>query len=97
MHTASIRVRCPALSPANCTGSLRLLTAKRVTLGRAHFDLAPGGSSSLRVKLARRTPRLADSKGRLMVLALASTGPVGKIARSSRHLTLELRPAIRRS
>jgi Ca2+-binding RTX toxin-like protein len=101
--TASIRVRCPALSPGDCTGSLRLRTAKAVRigrhevmlqLGRAQYDLAPGSSSTLRVKLAARTERLVNRKGRLRVLALASTGPAGKIARSSRHLTLALRASI---
>jgi Ca2+-binding RTX toxin-like protein len=99
-RTASITVRCPALSPVNCAGSLRLRTAKPVTtrrhkvmlqLGRTHYDLAPGSSSTLRLTLIARTGRLADRKGRLKVLALASTGPAGKIARSSRHLTLKLR------
>jgi hypothetical protein len=93
----TIRVSCPAISPGNCTGSLTLRTAKTVRiarhklvlrLGRVHYDLAPGSSSLLRVKLAARTRRLADRKGRLNVLALASTGPAGDIAHSSRHLTL---------
>jgi Ca2+-binding RTX toxin-like protein len=96
-HAATIRVSCPAISPGNCTGSLTLRTAKTVRiarhklvrrLGRVHYDLARGSSSLLRVKLAARTRRLADRKGRLNVLALASTGPAGDIAHSSRHLTL---------
>ena len=40
--------------------------------------------------------RLADSKGRLKVLAVASTGPSGKIARSSRRLTLALGTATKK-
>jgi hypothetical protein len=63
-------------------------------LGRVHYDLAPGSSSLLRVKLAARTRRLADRKGRLNVLALASTGPAGDIVHSSRYLTLALRSTI---
>ena len=103
-HAATIRVSCPAISPGNCTGSLTLRTARTVRiarhklalrLGRVHYDLAPGSSSLLRVKLAARTRRLADRKGRLNVLALASTGPAGDIARSSRDLTLACAPRSR--
>ena len=104
-HAASIGVRCPAISSGNCTGSLTLRTAKTVRiarhklvlrLGRVHYDLAPGSSSLLRVKLAARTRRLADRKGLLNVLGLASTGPADDIAHSSRPLTLALRSTIKR-
>ena len=94
--TASIKVSCPAISPGNCTGSLTVRTAKRVKLaglnvalqlGRARYDLAPGASKSLKVGLAKGSSRLADRKGRLAVLATASTGPQGKIAQSSRRIS----------
>jgi Ca2+-binding RTX toxin-like protein len=96
---ASIRVSCPITSPGNCTGSLALRTAKRIRvagltvvlqLGSARYDIAPGASRTLKVKLANGSRRLADRKGHLKVVALASTGPSGKIAQSSRHLTLAL-------
>ena len=42
------------------------------------------------MKLAKGSQRLADRKGRLKVRAVASTGASGKIAQSSRRLTLAL-------
>jgi hypothetical protein len=96
---ASIKVRCPATSVGNCTGSVALRTAKGVRfgglravleLGSARYDLAPGASKTLKVKLARGIRRVADRNGRLKVRAVASTGPSGKAAQSSRRLTLAL-------
>ncbi|HET7048217.1 MAG TPA: calcium-binding protein [Solirubrobacteraceae bacterium] len=104
--TAPIRVSCPAVSPDNCTGSLRLLTAQGVRLaghnvvvqlGSARYNLAPGISTTVRVKLARGSRNLASRKGHLKVVAVASTGPSGKIATSSRHLTLALGTATKRN
>ena len=104
--TASIKVSCPASSAGNCTGSLAVRTANRVKLaglkaalrlGSARYDIAAGASRTLKVKLAKGSRRLADDKGRLKVLAVASTGPAGKIARSSRRLTLTLGTATKRS
>jgi hypothetical protein len=40
------------------------------------------------VKLVKGSQRIADRDGRIKVRAVASTGPAGKIALSSRHLTL---------
>jgi Ca2+-binding RTX toxin-like protein len=96
-RTAPIRVSCPADSPAHCTGSLALLTAKPVKLGglsavlqlgSVRYDIAPGVSSTLNVRLANGSQRLADKKGRLHVVARAATGNSGNIATSSRRLTL---------
>jgi Ca2+-binding RTX toxin-like protein len=96
---AAIKVSCPAISPANCTGSLAVRTANGVKLaglkavlqlGSARYNIAPGASRTLKVKLAKGSRRLADRKGHLEVLAVASTGPQGKIAQSSRRLTLAL-------
>jgi hypothetical protein len=98
-RTASIKVSCPAISPGNCTGSLAVRTAKGVKLaglkvvlrlGSARYDIAPGASRTLKVKLVSGIQRVADSKGRLKVLAVASTGRSGKIAQSSQRLTLAL-------
>jgi Ca2+-binding RTX toxin-like protein len=95
--TASIEVRCPADSPRNCAGSLAVRTAKRVEfkgvnvtlqLGHARYHLAPGASKTLQVGLAKGSRGLADRRGGLTVLATASTGPQGKIARSSRRFDL---------
>jgi len=96
---ASIRVSCPASSPGNCTGSLALRTAKGVKLGglrvvlqlgNARYNIAHGRSTTVRVKLANGSRRLADSKGHIRVLAVASTGPSGNIAQTSKRLTLAL-------
>jgi Ca2+-binding RTX toxin-like protein len=96
---ASIRVSSPATAPGNSTGSLAVRTAKPVRLaglkvtlqlGSARFNLAPGASKTLKVKLAKGTQRLAGRKGQLKALAVASTGPSGQIAQSSRRLTLAL-------
>ena len=87
--TASIKLSCPAISPGNCTGSLAVRTAQRVKLaglkvtlqlGSARYNIAPGASKTLKVKLAKGSQRLAGRNGRLKVLAVASTGRSGKIA-----------------
>ena len=103
---ASFRVSCPAGSAVNCTGSLALRTATSVKLGRlkvvvqigtARYDVAPGASKTVKVKLARGVEHLADRKGHLKVVAVASTGPAGKVASSSRRATLALgKPAAAR-
>jgi hypothetical protein len=102
---ASIKVSCPAISADSCTGSLAVRTAKGVKLaglkfvvqlGSARYDLAPGASKTLRVKLAKGAQRLADKKGHLAVRVIASTGASGKTASSSRRLTLALGTAAKR-
>jgi Ca2+-binding RTX toxin-like protein len=97
--TASIKISCPAISPTNCTGSLTVRTAKPVKLaglkvvlqlGSTRYDLAPGRSNTLKVKIAHGSRRLADRHGHLKARAVASTGPAGQIAQSSRRMTLAL-------
>ncbi len=104
--TASFKLSCPAGSPGNCTGSLAVRTAQRVKLaglkvtlrlGNARYTIAPGSSKTLKVKLANGSQRLGGSNGRFRVLAIASTGRSGKIAQSSRRLTLTLGTATKRS
>ena len=98
-RTAAIKLSCPTIASDNCFGALDVLTARGVKLaglkavlqlGSGRYNIAPGASSTLRVKLAKGTARLADRSGRLKVRAVASTGPSGKIAQSSRRLTLAL-------
>ncbi|HEY1593804.1 MAG TPA: calcium-binding protein [Thermoleophilaceae bacterium] len=95
----SVRVSCPANSSGNCTGSLALLTARHVRigglsvvlqLGSARYDVAAGTTATVRVKVARGIERLADRKGRVAVVAVASTGDSGRIASSSARATLAL-------
>jgi Ca2+-binding RTX toxin-like protein len=97
--TASIKLGCAAVASGNCSGSLALRTAKRVKLaglkvtlqlGSARYEIAPGASKTLKVKLANGSRRLAGSNGRLSALAIASTGPSSQVAQSSRRLTLAL-------
>ena len=95
--TASIKLTCPAGASGNCTGSLALRTAEPVKLGgvkavlqlgTARYTIAPGAAQTVKVKLVKGSKSLADRHGRIKVRAVATTGPAGKIALSSRHLTL---------
>jgi Ca2+-binding RTX toxin-like protein len=95
----SVAVTCPANSPGTCTGTLDLLTARSVKigglkavlrLGSARYSVAPGTTKTVKVRLARGAQRLADRKGHLKVLAIATTGPAGKAASSSKGVTLAL-------
>ena len=96
---ASIKVSAPAGASGSSTGSLTVRTAKAVRragltatlqLGSARYSVAPGASSTIKVKLPKGANRLADRKGRLKVRAVASTGPSGNTATSSKRLTLKL-------
>ena len=102
---APIKISCPAASPGNCTGSLEVRTANNVRfhglravleLGSARYNLAPGGTTTLKVKLAQGIRNLTDRKGHLKALVVASTGPSGKIAQSTQRVTLALGKAKKR-
>ena len=95
--TASIKVTCPVGASGNCTGSLALRTAEPVKLagvrailqlGTARYTIASGAAKTLKVELVKGTKSLANRNGLIKVRAVASTGPAGKIALSSRRLTL---------
>ena len=97
--TASIKVTCPAISAGNCTGSLAVRTARSVKLaglkavlqlGGARYDIAPGASRTVRVKLAKGSRRAADNKGRIKARVVAATGSADRVATSSQRLTLAL-------
>jgi Ca2+-binding RTX toxin-like protein len=103
--TVSIRVSCPASSPRNCTGTLTLHTARGATaagrtvalqLGSTRYNVAPGVSKTLKVKLAHNGRRLADRRGHLKVLAVSSTGRSGKVAQNSQRITLAIGAATKR-
>jgi Ca2+-binding RTX toxin-like protein len=96
---APIEVSCPVASPSNCAGSLVVRTTNnfrfhglRATLefGSARYKLAPGATTTLKVRLATGIQHLGDRKGHLKVEVVASTGPSGKIAQSSQRATLAL-------
>src|SRR5215204_1756373 len=102
---ASIKVSAPAGASGNSTGTLTVRTAKAVRLaglkvtlqlGSKRYNIAPGASKTLKVKLAKGSRRLADNKHQLKVVAVAATGPSGQIAQSSRRLTLALGTATER-
>jgi len=103
--SASIKLSCPVASSGNCAGSLTVRTASSVKLagvkvvvqlGSARYNIAPGASKTLKVRLGRGSGRLADRKGHLKVLAVASTGASGSIAQSSQRLTLAFGTATQR-
>jgi Ca2+-binding RTX toxin-like protein len=96
---ASIALTCPANSPGKCTGTLEIRTAGSVKLaglkvvvrlGSAHYTIAPGTTKTVKVRLAKGAQRLADRNGHLKVRAIATTGPAGKTASSSKSVTLAL-------
>jgi Ca2+-binding RTX toxin-like protein len=78
-----IKLSCPAAASANCRGALSVRTAKSVRfagqsailrLGSAHFNVAPGATKTVTVKLAKGTERLADRKGHLKVVVATAGG-----------------------
>jgi Ca2+-binding RTX toxin-like protein len=96
---ASIALTCPGNSTGNCTGTLEIRTAKSVKLaglkvvvrlGGTSYNIAPGQTKTVKVRLAKGAQLLADRKGHLKVLAIATTGPAGKTASSSKSATLAL-------
>jgi len=95
--TASIKLTCPAGASGNCTGSLALRTAEPVRLagvravlelGTSRYAIAPGAAKTVKVELVKGTKSIANGSVLIKVRAVASTGPAGKIALSSRRLTL---------
>jgi Ca2+-binding RTX toxin-like protein len=95
---ASIKVTAPAGS-ANSNGTLVLRTARRVKigglrvvlqLGSARYDIAPGTTKTVKVRLAKGSRRLAGRNGRLKARAFATTGSAGQLAESSKRVTLAL-------
>jgi Ca2+-binding RTX toxin-like protein len=104
-NTAAIKISCPAASASNCTGSLALRTAKAaklaglkaiLRLGNARYDLAPGTTKAVKIKLANGTKRLANTKRRLAVRAVATTGARSQTATSTRRLTLAIPTATKK-
>ena len=94
----SRRERKPA-ETGNCMGSLVLRTTNgvhvaglkaAVQIGSARYNLAPGTSKRLKVRLARGVERLADRRGHVKVRVVATTGASGMAASNSRRLTLSV-------
>jgi hypothetical protein len=78
-----VRVKCGADEREHCRGMLRLYTGRRrLGLASAGFDIAPGRTARVRLRLSRRGARLLTRKGRLRILAIArardSAGNLGE-------------------
>jgi secreted trypsin-like serine protease len=78
-----VRVRCAASEPEPCRGILRLYTGRRrIKVASKRFEIAPGKTDRVRLRLSRRGARLVQAKGRLRVLAVAqardAAGNVGQ-------------------
>ena len=93
---AVFHVSSPAGAESDSTGKLRLSTAKairiagvkvRVDLGSRRFDVAPGATDEVRVKLPAKASSLAKH-GKLRVHAVASSEEGGSLTETARNLTL---------
>jgi Ca2+-binding RTX toxin-like protein len=93
---AVFKLSSPAGAESDSTGVLRLSTAKairvasvkvRVELGSRRFDVAPGETDKVRVKLPAKAQSLAKH-GKLRVHAVASSEEGGSLTESARNLTL---------
>ena len=93
---AILAVSSPAGAESNSTGVLRLSTAKairigglklRVELGSRRFDVAPGETDEVRVKLPAKAKSLAK-RGKLRVHAVAFSEEGGSLTETARNLTL---------
>jgi secreted trypsin-like serine protease len=78
-----VRVRCAASEPEPCRGILRLYTGRRrIKVASKRFEIAPGKTARVRLRLSRRGAQLLEAKGRLRVLAVArardTAGNVGQ-------------------
>jgi Ca2+-binding RTX toxin-like protein len=96
---AIFAVSSPAGAEAGSTGVLRLSTAKairigglklRVELGSRRFDVAPGATDEVRVKLPAKAKSLAK-RGKLRVHAVAFSEEGGSLTETARNLTLRFR------
>ena len=93
---AVFELSSPVGAESNSTGVLRLSTAKairvsgvkiRVDLGSRRFDVAPGQTGEVRVKLPAKASSLAN-RGKLRVHAVASSEEGGSLTETARNLTL---------
>ena len=67
-----VRVRCAASEPEPCRGTLRLyIGGRRIKVASKRFEIAPGKTARVRLRLSRGGARLLKAKGQLRVLAVA--------------------------
>jgi hypothetical protein len=87
-----ISVRCPRGIPGNCTGSLVLKSAKRVSaakkkilsLGRAKFTIQPGQKKKVTVRISKAGRRYLARKGKLKATARATSKDGAGTSKTSR-------------
>ena len=93
-----VTVGCPATSASDCEGTLTVLTAKPVKVGdvkavlqldTAKFDVTPGSTEKVQIKVPKGTDELANGKGKLSARVNATTGLSPVSASSSRKLKLD--------
>jgi hypothetical protein len=98
-RTVAITVDRAADTSSNGSGDLTLITATRVKLGgvrvtlqlgSAHYNVAPGGTTTLNVKLATGLSRIADRRGHIAVRAIANTRDADGLASNAKRLTVSL-------
>jgi Ca2+-binding RTX toxin-like protein len=95
--STKISLRCPAAEAGGCTGRLTLLSAKtfkvrgakvRLVLGSARFDLSPGETKKITVRLPNGIKALAKN-GKVALLAqTASRDAAGNLAQDSAKVLL---------
>jgi hypothetical protein len=87
-----IRVSCPAGIPGNCTGTLVLKSAKRVSaskrkilsLGRAKFSIQPGQKKKVTVRISKAGRRYLARKGKLKATARATSKDGAGVSKKTR-------------
>ena len=98
--TAPIRLSCPALAAAQCTGKVTLTSAGSLRLGRtkviavlgsANYRLNPGQTRTVRVKLPNTLKAITGRRKSLRIRATAvGRDGSGIVSEATRALTLTL-------
>jgi len=99
-RSTKISLRCPAAEAGGCKGRLTLLTAKkfnvnrnkaRLVLGSARFDLSPGQTKKVTVRLPNGIKALAKNGKVAMLAQTASRDAAGNLAQDSARVALDVR------
>jgi len=98
--TAPVRLSCPALAAAECSGKVTLTSAGSMRLGRtkviavlgsANYRLTPGQTRTVRVKLPSTLKAIAGRRKSLSIRATAvGRNGAGSVSEATRRLTLTL-------
>jgi hypothetical protein len=88
-----IKVRCSAASTENCKGTLSLtakVKRKTLKLGKKKFNIAPGKTKSVLVKISKKGRKLIKRKRKLKASATAKAkASAGKTKTAKRKVTLK--------